>query len=169
LGYFYVTSANFQMYRAYSLNDWINEPGEPYHAGLTTWEWLDGIEGVDPSLFRTKAIQHEVGAVANSHLGRQNVAAGSFPACGQLNQALERLVAGNHANLISLAEDAIDRAVRAVWYLSDHPYVNGFQGAPNPVAEWLSAARPAVRDSLQDVTTGTFPAPSSTHCDVSGV
>jgi hypothetical protein len=46
-------------------------------------------------------------------------------------------------------------------------YVNGFQGSPNPVADWVN--KPAIIDGLTDVTTDTIQAPDSSHCDVSGV
>lgn len=170
-GYFYVTSANHGMPRAYSLSLWIDSLGYAnYASGLTTWQWLDNIAGVDPSLFRNYTVQHEVGGVSSSHLGRHNIAGDTLRWCGNVNQAVERLVHTDSSQVAYRAESAKTRADDVIEWLSGHRWVYGHQQSPNPVAEWRSMMRPAVLDSLRDAqaaSAGTQP--HQDYCDGSGV
>jgi hypothetical protein len=81
--------------------------------------------------------------------------------------ALERLVMGSSDDMLDHIPEVRERAEQAIWYLSSHVYVNGFQGSPNPVAAWVT--KPDTVDGLTDVTTDTIQAPDSSRCDVSGV
>lgn len=166
-GYVYIEDAMYTMHRSYSFNPWILNPGDLYDGGLTTWQYVIS-RGGDPQLFFNKTLQHEVGAVPTSHAGRQEVAANSFKSCGNLSQAVERLVAGTGTLLANMISAATGRAEDAVWYLSDHTYVNGFQSSPNPVAEWDSR-RPDIRDGLTDYPGTTSTAPDPSFCDISGI
>jgi hypothetical protein len=165
-GYYYVElSQAYVMHRSYSLNPWIENPGPAYWGGYTTWQYVDSLG--DPAQFHNNTIAHEVGGTTGSHRGRQVVAASADAACGDVVKALERLVTGSTDDMVDHIPDIQDRARQAIWYLSSHVYVNGFQGSPNPVADWVN--KPAIIDGLTDVTTDTIQAPDSSHCDVSGV
>lgn len=166
-GYYYVTlTSPFVMDRAYSLNPWIENPGPMYWHGNRTWEYVESTGG-DPAFFHNKATAHEVQGSTLSHRGRQDVAATADAACGDVVKALERLVTGTSGEMTTAITQTRERSRQAIWYLSSHVYVNGFQGAPNPVADWRS--KPDTVDGLTDVTTDTIGPPPSTHCDVTGV
>jgi len=167
-GYVFLESAAYAMHRAYSFNRWILNPGDVYHAGLTTWEYVED-QGGDPQLFFNNTLQHEAGQVSNSHAQRQNIAGASFAACGDLSKAVERLVAPDGTTLALWMNQARDRATDAVWHLADHTHVSGFQQQPNPVAEWDNT-RPGVRNGLEDDAVLEYPTPpDSAFCIVAGV
>jgi hypothetical protein len=141
--------------------------GDLYDSGLTTWEYVES-RGGDPQLFFNKTLQHEAGQVSNSHARRQEIAAQSFRSCADLTQAVERLVAPNGGVLVDWLTEARQRAEDALWYLSDHVYVNGFQSAPNPVAPWNSS-RPDTVDGLSDDPHLEYMPPDTAFCKISGV
>lgn len=165
-GYLYVTSATYSMARAYSVNSWVDSPGDLYH-GTTTTAYV-AAQGHNPDNFRNNAIDHEVGSASNSHMSRQNVAGASDKSCGDYTRALERIVLSNSTDFAIALVNARNRASDAIWFLSDHQYVNGFQQPPNHVAQWDNT-QPGVVNGLSDNPAGTFAAPDPVYCDVSGV
>jgi hypothetical protein len=160
------------MPRTYSLNEWIDSVSTiNYDSGLTPWQYLLSLSPPeDPHPFRDYTIQHEIGAVSNSHLSRLNLVFADSAACGNLNRALERLVFNDAGVLGTKFTDAWGIARDMAGWLSNHWWVYGHQHSPNPVAEWYYTARPGVQNGLLDVqatSAGTSPYP--TYCDATGL
>jgi hypothetical protein len=175
-GYHWVTWANFQMRRAYSLNPWIDPPGyTPYHQGYSTTDWVQnqqGPSGTGVVDYRANAVMHEIGPSAitqKSHYERQDFAASDTISCGHLNRAVERLVAGTSGALDFRIGRAKDNAQRAVHYASGHYYVYDFQSQGSPAVAWfpLGTVRTSTLLDVQSVNNDGRIKPDSLFCDIS--
>jgi hypothetical protein len=171
-GYWWVTSANVFMLRAYSLNDWIDPPGQgPYGTtGLTTTGWLISQgDSVAMMNLRADVIEHErgPGGSNNSHLERHNIAAASFPSCGDIVEAMERQVTATSGEMAGRVSDAAALAAQAIAFASSHEFVYGtYDRTPRLLAYWNPyGTSVSASDPFDDDGTP----PNSMYCDASGL
>jgi hypothetical protein len=174
-GYHYVVDAHYQLPRAYSLNLWIDPPGQfPYYHGHSTTDWLiNQGDSLGMVQLRSNVIMHERGPSSiaqDSHPESHDIAGSNLPACGDVNNAVERLVFSTHGQLDFYIAHARTEAFKTIRYRSGHYYVYGFIGLgsyaladPSPKGNIITSGL----SEPQDPNNDNYPPPDSIYCDIS--